>query len=331
MKKVINKTNDVVTEMVDGVVAAYPHVIRRLPNTSAVVRTEAPIANKVGIVSGGGSGHEPAHAGYVGKGMLDAAVAGEVFTAPTPDQILEAMKAVDSGSGVFLIIKNYTGDIMNFEMAAELAEAEGIKADYIVVNDDVAVEDSSFTTGRRGIAGTVLVHKIIGALAENGAALEEIKRVAEKTVANVRSMGVALSPSIMPGSGKASFELDENEMEIGIGIHGEPGIERKQLATADELAEELTQHVLGDLSLQEGDNIAVMVNGLGATPEMELYIVNRKVQDILQKQGMEVVRTFVGDFMTSLEMAGCSVTILKLDDELTELLQSEASTPGFHV
>src|SRR5690625_4591392 len=257
MKKIINDPNQVVDEMIDGMVAAYPNQIRRLPVTTVIVRHDAPIDKKVGIISGGGSGHEPAHAGYIGKGMLDAAVVGEVFTSPTPDQILAAIKEVDSGVGVFMIIKNYTGDVLNFEMAAELAEAEGIQVEKVIVDDDVAVEDSSFTTGRRGIAGTIFVHKIAGAKAELGASLDEIKAVAEKVVQNVRSMGMAISPCTIPAAGEPSFTLDDNEMEVGIGIHGEPGIERKEIATADDIAKELTQKVLDDMDLTTNDEVAV--------------------------------------------------------------------------
>lgn len=331
MKKIINDPNLVVQDMLEGFVAAHPNDVKLIPNTTVVARFDAPISNKVGLVSGGGSGHEPAHAGYVGQGMLDAAVAGEVFTSPTPDQILEAIKAVDGGAGVFLIIKNYTGDVMNFEMAAELAEAEGINVQQVIVNDDVAVEDSSFTTGRRGIAGTVFVHKIAGAKAELGASLEEVKSVAEKVVANVRSIGMALTPCTVPAAGEPSFELQENEMEIGIGIHGEPGIERKAITTANEIATELTQKVLEDMELASGEEVAVMVNGLGATPEMELYIVNKKVNEVLTEKGIKIYDTFVGEYMTSLEMAGCSVTLLKVDEELKGLLDAESKAPAFRV
>lgn len=329
MKKIINDPNTVVQDMLAGFVAAYPKDVKLLPDTTVIARKNAPIENKVGLVSGGGSGHEPAHAGYVGEGMLDAAVAGEVFTSPTPDQVFEAIKAVDGGAGVLLIIKNYTGDVMNFEMAAEMAEAEGIQVEQVVVNDDVAVEDSSFTTGRRGIAGTVFVHKIAGAKAMQGATLQEVKAAAEKTIANVRSIGMALTPCIVPAAGTPSFTLEENEMEIGIGIHGEPGIERKNIVAADDIATELTEKVLADMDLQNGDEVAVMVNGLGATPEMELYIINKKVNDILTEKGIAVYGTFVGEYMTSLEMAGCSVTLLKLDQELKELLDAESKAPAF--
>lgn len=329
MKKIINDPDLVVQDTLKGLVAAYPSSFKLVPNTTVIVRKDAPVTGKVGLVSGGGSGHEPAHAGYVGEGMLDAAVCGEVFTSPTPDQIFEAIKAVDGGAGVFLVIKNYTGDVMNFEMAAELAQAEGIEVEHVIVNDDVAVEDSSFTTGRRGIAGTIFVHKMAGAKAQSGGSLQEVKTVAEKVVANVRSMGMALSPCTVPAAGKPSFELAENEMEVGMGIHGEPGTERKAIATADEIATELTQKVLDDMNLSSGDEVAVMINGLGSTPEMELYIVNGKVNEILNEKGIQIYQTFVGEYMTSLEMAGCSVTLLKLDEELKELLDAESKSPAF--
>ncbi len=329
MKKLINNPNEVVTEMIEGMILAHPDKLKNLEGTSVIARKDAPVAGKVGIVSGGGSGHEPSHAGYVGKGMLDAAVCGEVFTSPTPDQVYEAIKAVDSGNGVLLIIKNYTGDVMNFEMAAEMAEAEGIKVAKVVVNDDVAVENSTYTTGRRGIAGTVFVHKIAGAKAQKGASLEEVEAVANKVIENVRSMGMALTPCIVPAAGKPGFHLGDNEMEIGMGIHGEPGIEKTELKSADEVAEILLNKILEDMKLSSNDKVAVMINGLGATPVMELYIVNRKVSQMLQERGIQVHETFVGNFMTSLEMAGCSVTLLKLDDELAELLDAECDTVAF--
>ena len=329
MKKIINDPNLVVRDMLDGFVAAYPREVRLLPGTTVIARVDAPAANKVGLVSGGGSGHEPAHAGYVGEGMLDAAVAGEVFTSPTPDQVLEGIKSVDAGEGVLLVIKNYTGDVMNFDMAAELAEAEGIQVEQVIVNDDVAVEDSSFTTGRRGIAGTVFVHKLAGAKAEAGGTLAEVKAVAEKTIKNVRSIGMAITPCTVPAAGTPSFTLEENEMEIGIGIHGEPGIERKPITSADDIAVELTNKVLADLKPESGTEVAVMVNGLGGTPEMELYIVNKKVKELLTDKGIRIYDTFVGEYMTSLEMAGVSVTLLKLDDELKELLDAKSKAPAF--
>lgn len=329
MKKMINNPNQVVQDMVDGLIAANPTTLKQVPETFVVARADAPVQGKVALVSGGGSGHEPAHAGYIGKGVLDAAVCGEVFTSPTPDQVFEAIKAVDGGAGVFLIIKNYTGDVMNFEMAAELAEAEGIQVEKVIVNDNVAVEDSSFTTGRRGIAGTIFVHKIAGAKAESGASLEEVKEVAEKVVANVRSMGMALTPCTVPAAGRPSFELAEDEMEIGIGIHGEPGINRGSIATADEIATALTEKILEDRDFS--GEVAVLVNGLGSTPEMELYIMNKKVHEILTEKGIKVYKTFVGEYMTSLEMAGCSVTLLLLDNELKELLDAESTAPALRV
>lgn len=329
MKKLINSPEFVVEDMLQGVVAAYPQYLRKLENANVVVRVNAPVEGKVALISGGGSGHEPAHGGYVGKGMLDAAVAGAVFTSPTPDQIFEGIKAVSSEAGVLMVIKNYTGDVMNFEMAGEMAEAEGIKTASVIVNDDVAVKDSTWTVGRRGIAGTVFVHKIAGAKAETGCTLEEVKRVAEKVVANVRSMGMALTPCITPAAGKPTFTLDENEMEIGMGIHGEPGTHRDTLKTADEITDHLVTRILDDGVFEGGDEVTVMVNGLGATPQMELNIVNAKVHKILEEKGISVYKTFVGEFMTSLEMAGCSVTLLKLDAELKELLDAPADTPAF--
>ncbi|MBS3681616.1 dihydroxyacetone kinase subunit DhaK [Ornithinibacillus massiliensis] len=329
MKKIINDANQVVQDMVDGLVAANPTTLKQVPETFVVVRKDAPVKGKVAIVSGGGSGHEPAHAGYIGKGMLDAAVCGEVFTSPTPDQVLEAIKSVDGGAGVLLVIKNYTGDVLNFEMAAELAEMEGIQVEKVIVNDDVAVEDSSFTTGRRGIAGTIFVHKLAGAKAASGASLEEVKSVAEKVVANVRSMGMALTPCTVPAAGTPSFQLAEDEMEIGMGIHGEPGINRGLIASADEIATTLTEKILEDYDFS--GEVAVLVNGLGATPEMELYIVNKKVHALLADKGIRIYKTFVGEYMTSLEMAGCSVSLLKLDEELKELLDAESLAPAFRI
>ncbi|WP_226580879.1 dihydroxyacetone kinase subunit DhaK [Halobacillus litoralis] len=331
MKKLINNPDHVITEMLDGFVAAHEQAVKRLPDTTVITRKDAPVKNKVGIVSGGGSGHEPAHAGYVGEGMLDGAVSGEVFTSPTPDQVFEAIKAVDGGAGVLLIIKNYTGDVMNFEMAAELAEAEGIEVERVIVNDDVAVEDSSFTTGRRGVAGTIFVHKAAGAKAESGASLSDVKKTAEQVIRNVRTMGVALRPCIMPASGEESFELAEDEMEVGIGIHGEPGVEKKPLSAADDITEDLLNKIVPELELNQSDEVAVMVNGMGATPEMELYIMNRKVQEWLAAKGVTVSHTFVGEYMTSLEMTGCSITLLKVDNELKGLLDAPSNAPAFRV
>lgn len=328
MKKVINVPEQVVEEMLQGVVAAHPQYVRRVEGFDVIVRAQAPVQGKVALVSGGGSGHEPSHGGFVGKGMLDGAVAGAVFTSPTPDQVYEAVKNVDGGKGVLLVIKNYTGDIMNFEMAAEMADADGIKVEKVVVNDDVAVENSTWTTGRRGIAGTVFVHKIAGAKAETGASLAEVKTVAEKVIANVRSMGMALASCTVPAAGKPSFVLGEDEMEIGMGIHGEPGTHRETVKTADEIAVHLLDKIFADIALAAGDEVAVLVNGLGATPLMELYVVNRKVAETLAAKGIKTAKTFVGNYMTSLEMAGFSITLLKLDAELKELLLAPADTPA---
>ena len=327
MKKLINNPENAVNEMLEGFVKAYPQYVKRLEGLNVIVRSN-PKTEKVALVSGGGSGHEPAHAGYVGEGMLDAAVAGEVFTSPTPDQVYEAIKAVDNGKGVLLIIKNYTGDIMNFEMASDMAKDEGIEVEQVVVNDDVAVEDSTYTTGRRGIAGTIFVHKIAGAKAEMGSSLQEVKNVAEKVIKNVKSMGMALTSCTLPAVGKPSFTLGDNEMEIGIGIHGEPGTHRDEIKPADEIVDELLNKIFDNLKLDSGDEVAVMVNGMGATPLMELNIANSRINDVIVNKGIKIVRTYIGNYMTSLDMAGFSITLLKLDDELKELLLYKSNTPA---
>lgn len=308
-------------------VASHPEYLERLEGFDVVTRKNKK-SDKVTLVSGGGSGHEPAHGGFVGKGMLDAAVAGAVFTSPTPDQVYEAIKAVDNGKGVLLVIKNYSGDVMNFDMAAEMAEADGIKVEKVVTNDDVAVENSTWTIGRRGIAGTILVHKIAGAKAEAGASLEDVKAVAEKVIANSRSMGMALSPCTVPAAGKPSFTLADDEMEIGMGIHGEPGTHRESITTADEITQQLLDKIFAEDIYHSGDEVAVLINGLGATPLMELYVVSGKVQTVLQEKGIKIAKTYVGNYMTSLEMAGCSISLLKLDAELKELLAAPADTPA---
>nr|WP_307906097.1 dihydroxyacetone kinase subunit DhaK [Clostridium botulinum] len=327
----INNPDMVVKEMLEGMVAAHPEYIKKLENVDVLVRSKHTLKSKVALVSGGGSGHEPAHGGYVGEGMLDAAVAGAVFTSPTPDQIYEAIKTVDFGKGVLLIIKNYSGDVMNFEMAKDMADMEGIKVESVVVNDDVAVENSTFTSGRRGIAGTVFVHKIAGAKAEMGASLDEVKKVAEKVISNVGSMGMALSSCIVPAAGKPNFTLGEDEVEIGMGIHGEPGTHREKIKSADEITEHLLNKVLNDIKVEEGQEVALMINGLASTPFMELYIVNKRVSELLKEKKIKVHKTFVGEYMTSLEMAGFSISILKLDSELKKLLDAKADTPAFKV
>ncbi|MBS6005991.1 MAG: dihydroxyacetone kinase subunit DhaK [Clostridium baratii] len=330
MKKLINDPNNVLEDMIEGMCYAHEEYLKRIEGFDVLVRKN-PKTNKVALVSGGGSGHEPAHAGYVGEGMLDAAVCGAVFTSPTPDQVYKAIQEVNTGEGVLLIIKNYTGDVMNFEMAQDMAEMDGINVKTVVVNDDVAVEDSLYTAGRRGIAGTVFVHKIAGAKAEEGASLDEVTDVANKVIKNVRSMGMALTSCIVPAAGKPNFTLEDDEVEIGIGIHGEPGTHREKISSANNIASQLVNKIMDDINLECDDEVAVMVNGLSGTPLMELYIVNKKVREMLEDKGIKVHKTFVGEYMTSLEMSGCSVSILKLDDELKELLDRKADTPAFKV
>ena len=331
MKKLINDPDDVVDEMLDGMVAAYPDQVRRLSDTNVLVRADAPVDGKVGIVSGGGSGHEPTHAGYLGAGMLDGAAAGEVFTSPTADELEELVAAADSGEGVLMVIKNYEGDVMNFETAGEKVEMEGTNVAQVVVDDDVAVEDSLYTSGRRGVCGTILVHKAAGAKAADGAELEEVQRVAQKVVDNVGTMGMALTSCITPEKGEATFDLPEDEIELGIGIHGEPGVERTDVMSADEITEELTRNVLEDLDLDEGQEVMTIVNGMGGTPQMELFVVNRKLQELLGDHGLETWDAWVGDYMTSLDMEGCSITVCAVDEELKELLGAPAETPALTV
>lgn len=327
MKKLINDPQNVVTEMLQGMAKAHKEIMY-CENFEVICRKIT--KTKVGLVSGGGSGHEPAHAGYVGEGMLDAAVAGNVFASPSPDRILKGIQMANTGMGVLLIIKNYSGDIMNFGMAKELAELEGIKVESVIVKDDVAVEDSTFSTGRRGIAGTVFVHKIAGAKANLGASLDEVKSAAEKTILNIRSIGMAMTPCILPAVGKPGFILGENEIEIGMGIHGEPGVEKTNVMSASGLARKLCGKILSDMDFSNSE-VAVMVNGLGGTPLMDLYIMNNEVHSYLSSQNINVYRSFVGNFMTSLEMSGCSITLLKLDEELKFLLDSPCNTPAMKV
>ena len=324
MKKLINKVDDVEREMIEGLAKEAPDKLRKLPEGNIIVR-KAKKEGKVALVSGGGSGHEPAHAGYVGSGMLDCAVAGAVFTSPTPDQIYEGIKAVATDCGVLAVVKNYTGDILNFEMAIDMAKDEGVNADYVVVNDDVAVKDSLYTTGRRGVAGTIFVHKIAGARAEEGASLAEVKSCAEHVIENVRSMGMAISPCTVPAAGKPGFTLADDEVEIGIGIHGEPGTSREKILSANEAAKRLLDSILADLDYG-GKEVVVLVNGMGATPLMELYIINNFVQDYLKEKGVTVYDTMVGNYMTSIEMAGFSLTLLRLDDEMKRLYDAKADT-----
>ncbi|MBU5333216.1 MAG: dihydroxyacetone kinase subunit DhaK [Anaerocolumna aminovalerica] len=327
MKKIINKPTDVVSELLRGMEKAYPS-LKYIEKLEVITRREK--SDKVAVISGGGAGHEPAHAGYVGKGMLDAAISGNVFSSPSPDRIIEGINQTNSGKGVLMIIKNYSGDIMNFGLSKDMAEMDDIEVETVVVKDDVAVPDSTYSTGRRGIAGTVFVHKIAGAKAETGANLQEVKAAAEKAIANIRSMGMAMTPCTLPAVGKPGFVLGDDEIEIGMGIHGEPGVERTNVKTAKELAEILLNKVLEDYDYSNSE-VALMVNGLGGTPLMELYILNNEVQQLLEEKNIKVYRTFVGNYMTALDMTGCSLTLMKLDDELKELLDAPCDTPALKV
>lgn len=328
MKKVMNQVEDYVKESIDGFVEAHSSVVQRLQDYPIVIRRHKK-EGKVALVSGGGSGHEPAHAGYVGQGMLDAAVCGDIFTSPTPDLIYEAIKAVDTGAGVLLIIKNYTGDVMNFEMAMEMAEMDDIQVASVVVNDDVAVEDSTYTAGRRGVAGTVFVHKIAGALAETGADLDTVARVAQTVIDNVRTMGMATTSCTVPAAGKPHFTLAEDEYELGVGIHGEPGVSREKWTYSSEIVNRMLNHLFDDLDYRH-HKVAVMVNGLSGTPLSELYIMYHDAVLRLEKEDMTVVRSFVGEYMTSLDMAGASITLLRLDEDLIDLLNQPTEAVAFH-
>ena len=327
MKKLINDPGRVVADALRGVEAAHPTTLRVDHEHRLVVRADAPVAGKVGLVSGGGSGHEPLHSGFVGRGMLDAAACGEVFTSPTPDQFLAATKAADGGAGVLQIIKNYTGDVLNFEMAAELAAMEGIEVASVLTADDVAVTDSLYTAGRRGVGVTLLVEKIAGAAAERGDDLASVTAIAQRVADGGRSMGLALSAGTVPAAGKPSFELAYDEMEVGIGIHGEPGRARVPIGTAAELAKALVDPILADLDFT-GAPVIAFCNGMGATPLLELYIIYGEIAALLAEAGVRVERSLVGEYVTSLEMAGCSLTLLRADDELLELWDAPVATPG---
>ncbi|WP_434995584.1 dihydroxyacetone kinase subunit DhaK [Arthrobacter sp. Ld5] len=326
MKKLINDPKAVVDESVEGFGIAHADLVTVHPAPLFITRKDAPVQGKVGLVSGGGSGHEPLHAGFVGRGMLDAAVPGAVFTSPTPDQIIPATTAVDGGAGVLHIVKNYTGDVLNFETAAEMAEAEGVTVRSVVVNDDVAVEDSLYTAGRRGVGGTVFVERLAGAAAERGDDLDGVTAVAQRVIDNVRSMGVALAACTVPHAGVPSFDLSEEEIEIGIGIHGEPGRHRIAMENADGITQRLLDPIVADLKLASGDRTIVMVNGMGGTPASELYIVFRKVAQLLEGLGVSIDRSLVGNYITALEMQGASLTILRADDEMLELWDSPVHT-----
>ncbi len=319
MKKLINAPEDVLQNELAGIAAAHGDRVRVIFDPPVIVRADAPVQGKVGILSGGGSGHEPMHGGFVGPGMLDAACPGEVFTSPTPDQMLEATKAVDGGAGVLHIVKNYTGDIMNFEMAAEMASAEGIEVAAVVTNDDVAVQDSLYTAGRRGVGVTVLAEKICGAAADEGKSLQEVADLCRRVNDQGRSMGMALTPCITPAAGEPNFTLGDDEMEIGIGIHGEPGRQRMKVESAAQVTERLAAAVVEDLPFNEGDEVLAFVNGMGGTPLIELYIVYNELHKYLEGRGITIARNLIGSYITSLEMAGCSITLLRLDDDLKRL------------
>lgn len=328
MKKLINRPEDVVREEMEGMALAHPDLIKVHFDPNYVYRADAPVQGKVAIVSGGGSGHEPMHGGFVGMGMLDAACPGAVFTSPTPDQMLEATKQVNGGAGALHIVKNYTGDIMNFDMAAELARAEGIEVESVVIDDDVAVKDSLYTAGRRGVGSTVLAEKLCGAAVEQGCNLQEVVDVCKKVKDMGRSMGMALTSCTVPHVGKPTFDLPEDEMEIGIGIHGEPGRTRMKVKPADEIVEMLMEPIVSDIPYHSGDEVLMFVNGMGGTPLLELYIIYRKAHEIATKKGLKVVRSLIGPYITSLEMAGTSITLLKMDEQLTGLWDAPVKTPG---
>jgi len=350
MKKLINAVPDVVKEQLEGMAAAHSDVLKVHFEPDFVYRADAPVPGKVAIISGGGSGHEPMHGGFVGMGMLDAACPGAVFTSPTPDQMYEAAKAVNSGAGVLFLVKNYTGDVLNFEMAADMAYAEGIPVQNILIDDDVAVKDSLYTAGRRGVGTTVLVEKIVGAAAEAGYNLEQCADLARKANSYGRSMGMALSSCTVPAAGKPIFELGEDEMEFGIGIHGEPGQKRMKLVPADEITEMMALEIINDKAytrtvreledgqwvdksltdepFKRGDKVIAFVNSMGGTPVSELYAVYRKLAEVCAANGIEIVRNLIGPYITSLEMAGMSITLLKADDEILRFWDAPVKTPG---
>ncbi|MGA2010248.1 MAG: dihydroxyacetone kinase subunit DhaK [Solirubrobacteraceae bacterium] len=328
MKKLINTPEGVVQDALHGIEAAHGDRVRVSFDPAYVVRIDAPVQGKVGLVSGGGSGHEPMHGGFVGPGMLDAACPGEVFTSPTPDQMLAATKAVSGGAGVIHIVKNYTGDVMNFDMASEMGKSDDIEVETILTNDDVAVEDSLYTAGRRGVGVTVLVEKICGGAAEDHKSLHDVAELGRRVNANGRSMGMALTPCITPASGNPSFELAEDEVEIGIGIHGEPGRFREKVGPASQVAERLMTPILEDLPFSSGDRVLAFVNGMGGTPLIELYVVYAEVAKIAAAHGLTIERNLIGNYITSLEMQGCSITLLKLDDEMLHYWDAPVNTPG---
>ena len=329
MKKLINDVDDVVRETLEGVAASHPDRVRKLDGHHVLVRADGPVAGKVALLSGGGSGHEPAFWGGIGPGLIDGAVQGEVFTSPTPDEILVGLRAVDGGAGVIQIYNNYTGDVMNFDMAQEQAAAEGLRVDTLVVNDDVSVEDGPTSVGRRGIAGNFLVQKVVGAAAAQGRDFDGVLSIGRTAIGELRSMGMALAPCTVPAAGEPTFSIGADEMEIGMGLHGEPGVSRRRLEPADAVAEELTSRAADDLPLRSGDRVVVLLNSLGATPPMELYILARRALAVLADRGVSVHRTYVMEAATSMEMAGCSVSLLRVDDELAGLIDAPADAVAF--
>ncbi|MCJ7788606.1 MAG: dihydroxyacetone kinase subunit DhaK [Candidatus Atribacteria bacterium] len=331
MKKLINDPTKVVKEMLEGIGVAYGDLVSVNFSPNFIYRNDAPVKGKVAIISGGGSGHEPLHGGYVGYGMLDAACPGDVFSSPTPDQMYEAAKKVNGGAGILFIVKNYTGDVMNFDMAKELLKGDGIDTESIVVNDDVAVENSTWTAGRRGVGGTVFVEKIVGAAAEVKKNILELKKLGEKVIANVRSIGIALTPCTVPAAGKPTFTLNEDEFEFGVGIHGEPGRKRLPLKPADKIVEMMMDAILKDIELKPKDEVTLLINGMGGTPLIELYIVTRKVFSMLKDKNVAIYKPLIGNYITSLEMQGASITVLKLDEELKKYLDAKVHTIGLRV
>lgn len=331
MKKFINDPFDVVDEMLEGFLAVHARYVRKLETTRTVVRADAPVRNKVGVVTGGGSGHKPAFIGFIGKGMLDAVAVGEIFTSPPPNAVYEAAKAVNGGRGVIFLLGNYAGDVMNFQLAAEMARAEGIPVEQAIATDDVGSGPREKAASRRGVVGEFLIWKTVGAKAEAGGSLEECKAIAEKVNQNTRTLGVAIAPCTVPAKGTPTFVLGEDEMEYGVGHHGEPGRARLKVMTADQVTEKMTLELIEDLPFKAGDEVAVLINGLGATPALELYICFRKAKQVLEAKGIQVERSYVGEFFTALEMAGFSVTLLKLDAELKALLDAPADTPYYRL
>lgn len=330
MKKIINKVEDIVIEMCEGIVKAHPEQLA-FSKKYKIIKRKQLNKDKVTLISGGGSGHEPAHAGFVGKGMLDVAVCGDVFASPSTIQVYTAILETQSDKGTLLIIKNYSGDCMNFDAAAEMAEDDDITVEKVYVNDDVAVKDSLYTVGRRGVAGTVFVHKLAGAAAEQGMDLKQVKEVAQKVIKNVRSIGFALTSCTVPAKGTPTFSLNDDEIEFGVGIHGEPGIAREKIATAEELAVRMVDLVTKDLPIVSGDEVALLVNGLGGTPLQELYLLNNSVAAALENKNIKIYKTFVGNYMTAIDMAGASISLLKLDDELKSYLDASADTPALKI